>query len=481
MLCCRNINPYVAAAITDWQKQHSLQAALPRQTAAAAAKEAAGLHGTSSFGMSGVNAHLLLSPPPHPHTSTTRNTAAPTFHPPTFSRSRVWPAPRTFHSVQMVRVSGMKAQFAADLTHPAMAPFWTTKVGGSRIIPTSMHLEAAGAAASLAAAAASGSGVSLQGVIVQGNMVLDMGNTPAGTRSAAVLHIELDTSNGLLGVSSASQMQLTASTAPLGGHQSMPHATHKTPGAMLAVSEAARDALLASADRKPRHGSAVGVADRSVSFQDGFRTHCGQAEAVLTLASANMSATARPAQTLTACGSILLSTPHTQAGQSAAEAWTSANPACRKDGLLSTDSRLLNHPGPCMTFTSAVFGSHPAALQPSSLGLQLLWKPTPLATPSSQAYHRKWLLICTDQSGDARIFAEASDTGMGQEPQITRVILGDRTETLERSAASSRHAAVPHFVGSEEELQQIVERADADHCFIVQPRDITSSGTYPTF
>ena len=481
MLCCRNINPYVAAAITDWQKQHSLQAALPRQTAAAAAKEPAGLHGTSSFGMSGVNAHLLLSPPPHPHTPTTLNTAAPTFHPPTFSRSRVWPAPRAFHSAQMVRVSGMKAQFAADLTHPAMAPLWTTKVGGSRIVPTSMHVEAAGAAASLAAAAASGSSASLQGVAVQGGMVLDLGSTSAGKRSAAVLHVELDTSNGLLGVTSASKMHLTASTAPMGGQQLMLSANPKMPGAMLAVSQAALHALLASADRKPRHGSAVGVADRSASFQDGFRTHCGQAEAVLTLASADMSATARPAQTLIACPSILLGTPQTQAGQSAPEAWTSANPPCRKAGLLTTDCRSLNHPGPCMTFASAVFGSHPAALQPSSLGLQLLWKPTPLAPPSPQAYHRKWLLICTDQNGDARIFAEASDTGMGQEPQITRVILGNRTETLERSAASSRHEAGPHFVGSEEELQQMVERADADHCFIVQPQEITSSGTYTTF
>lgn len=60
----RNPNPYVTTALGDWQKHHGIKAMLPRQKAAAPASGDEGcLAGTSSMGMSGVNAHALLSCP----------------------------------------------------------------------------------------------------------------------------------------------------------------------------------------------------------------------------------------------------------------------------------------------------------------------------------------------------------------------------------------------------------------------------------
>lgn len=57
----RNINPYVAAAIADWGKQSKLAASLPRQLTALRQQSVHSTAGTSSFGMSGVNAHALIS------------------------------------------------------------------------------------------------------------------------------------------------------------------------------------------------------------------------------------------------------------------------------------------------------------------------------------------------------------------------------------------------------------------------------------
>lgn len=59
----RSLNPYVASAFEEWRRMH--QAALPMPPRQAAAWEAAprALAGCSSFGMSGVNAHALLSTP----------------------------------------------------------------------------------------------------------------------------------------------------------------------------------------------------------------------------------------------------------------------------------------------------------------------------------------------------------------------------------------------------------------------------------
>ena len=65
----RTLNPYVAAATSDWRRRCGLVAAIPMQGGpggGAAESEAGGrcaLAGTSSFGMSGVNAHALLAAP----------------------------------------------------------------------------------------------------------------------------------------------------------------------------------------------------------------------------------------------------------------------------------------------------------------------------------------------------------------------------------------------------------------------------------
>ena len=61
----RDVNPYVESTLGDWGKKQGLAAAVPRQSAPAPAQSpGAGDRavGTSSFGMSGVNSHVLLRP-----------------------------------------------------------------------------------------------------------------------------------------------------------------------------------------------------------------------------------------------------------------------------------------------------------------------------------------------------------------------------------------------------------------------------------
>lgn len=64
ILNLRGVNPYVSAAISDWRKASAKAAALPRQLAPHTERQQ-GMGrsaGASSFGMSGVNAHVILGP-----------------------------------------------------------------------------------------------------------------------------------------------------------------------------------------------------------------------------------------------------------------------------------------------------------------------------------------------------------------------------------------------------------------------------------
>lgn len=58
----RTLNAYADAALGDWERKSRVQGQLPRQQAPDMASSGAhAAAGTSSFGMSGVNAHLLLT------------------------------------------------------------------------------------------------------------------------------------------------------------------------------------------------------------------------------------------------------------------------------------------------------------------------------------------------------------------------------------------------------------------------------------
>jgi 3-oxoacyl-(acyl-carrier-protein) synthase/acyl carrier protein len=146
----REINPYVTSALGDWTRQRGgahAGAAAPRQKAPAPVLlgDAAMLTGTSSFGMSGVNAHAILS-----STSEIAQLKSTT----SYSRS-AWklqrmyimpPAHALLQGIQLLS-SGSIAHFSCAISaSSALSYLWDHQIIGVSVLPPAALVELAAAA-----------------------------------------------------------------------------------------------------------------------------------------------------------------------------------------------------------------------------------------------------------------------------------------------------------------------------------------------
>ena len=179
----RDVNPYVASTIGDWHSRYRMPAALPRQAAplctVSTPGQASGFRvaGTSSFGMSGVNAHMLLAPTAGPVSA---GTADSSLH---WQRQRYWPLSAP-HPLLLHYAPGPalgSACFNSSMSQASAAFLCDHIVGGRQLVPATCFFELIITAA---AAAALDSGPiqvlpSLVGAVIQAPKILDQLPAPA--------------------------------------------------------------------------------------------------------------------------------------------------------------------------------------------------------------------------------------------------------------------------------------------------------------
>ena len=193
----RSVNAYVASALRGFGAGSG--AYVPRQPApeaAAATASSAPVAGSSSFGMSGVNAHALLSP--------AEGAPAPAAAAPlSWHLQRYWPVPQQHRLVQLPRVVGADVvRFAAAVSSTAgLAYLWDHRVVGRPLMAGGVMLEmAAAAAASLAEAAGPATLTAVTGAALVAPCLLP----PAGSARGVALEAAVSMRTGVLEVQSIS-------------------------------------------------------------------------------------------------------------------------------------------------------------------------------------------------------------------------------------------------------------------------------------
>ncbi|BDA51457.1 probable inactive phenolphthiocerol synthesis polyketide s at N-terminal half [Coccomyxa sp. Obi] len=145
----RTVNPYVTAALSDWRSLRGIAAHAPRQLAPGSLLKGDNrvspvAAGTSSFGMSGVNAHALFSAPDVGQDDSSDEST----HALTWQSERHWVVPaahgllRSFTGGEV----GGTCIFSVDLSAPSLAYLLHHQVMGRPLLPGAGLLEMAAAA-----------------------------------------------------------------------------------------------------------------------------------------------------------------------------------------------------------------------------------------------------------------------------------------------------------------------------------------------
>ena len=137
MLNLRNINPYVESTFSGWTKSHSLAASAPRTAAPLQLLGPTQLAGTSSFGMSGVNAHALFEAEPLGGGAAHREHGAALAG---LRRERHWGLAPVYYLAHRALPGRERCSMLCNLARPELAFLWDHQASGQAGAAATAHV-----------------------------------------------------------------------------------------------------------------------------------------------------------------------------------------------------------------------------------------------------------------------------------------------------------------------------------------------------
>ena len=489
MLHLRNINLYVETALAEWRTGRSLAPGAARQEGPLPTREPLQLAGTSSYGMSGVNAHALLEMP-----QATGLAEPATAAPALLRRERHWAlAPALHLAARALPSPGSAAcSFLTSLGHPDLAHLWDHKVrlvwpavpqsgigaerlpagprchaaclghtspaqvAGRAILPGTAMLEACVAAASELLGAPSAASRALQDASIAAPLVLRM-ESPALLEAAVSLQhggVQLR-SIGAGGSTTHCNgcVRALASQPAVRSAVAQPGARHSSHAAVQRLASTAAAAAASAGQR----AALASVWVPHAAQQGGYSLSPAQADAVLHLAGA-FSSSAAPLRVPVGAGSLMIQS--SRAGHSCWQHASAAPAASSSSSSSSGDSQ-----PPALSFQ--LHGQHGSpVLQLANLLLKEAGGADASAAGSSPAAHQSGspvarTLYCTEWQAVDQLAAGSSAPPQPHRPAWRAA--GDG-RTLAYQAAAARHsaAAVTTACTGLELLQSLVPGLPAD-------------------
>ncbi len=384
-----------------------------------------------------------------------------------WQRSRVWPLPQPFHLISAAIATGNStAIFALNFSAPALVFLRDCQAGTGMttacVLPAAALFEIASAAVHMLLDGQPAQPIQLADCAVQSALTLP--NLAGSTQDPHLCTV--DAATGAARISSGRASHFTAQAAKCAVGLATDKASESSTGVISRLLQ-----HVPTAQRLSAANAVATVCHPPLQPTSGYLTHPAATEAATLLQAAVGSARA-PHTAAVSCQAYVAScAPQLPHGFSVSAAVDEAFPASKRRSAVDISCRQAEAATPAAAFSGLVLAARKLQVQGSrraadNTAMRLMWQPiaSEPAVPI-QPLPQKWLILSNQP-------CVLQDLCRDAEGSVLALNIVYSKESDKEAAKGTADIVVSCYV----ELQLLLAKAQADHCFLVQQRPDQDAG-----